>query len=75
MSDSCGRWRGPSIIDLLNDNKHDKIQLLVHPGLWMEERGIKLKERIFYIVEKRSDLLFKELSDTVNDDKRKIYLT
>ena len=74
MSDSCGRWRGPSIIELLKQNKYNKIQLLTHPGLWMENKGVLLKDRINNLVKKRSDDLLSEMRNTVNDDERKIVL-
>ena len=74
MSDSCGRWRGPSIIEIVKSKRHDKIQLLVHPALWMETRGNRLKDRIRAIVDKKCSHMEIELRDTVNDANRKIYL-
>lgn len=60
-SDSLGYWRFERLEDLLMQRKYDKLQVLIHDGMWQEEI-LPPRQRVFKVIDENSNRL-KELYD------------
>jgi hypothetical protein len=60
-ADSLGYWRFERLEDLLMQRKYDKLQVLIHDGMWQDEI-LPPRQRVFKVIDENSKRL-KELYD------------
>ena len=73
ISDSGGRWREETIIDLVKYGKPNKIQFLSHPVYWFT-KGKLLRDRFDTVIEKRKIRLVEEFKNCINNYEKELIL-
>jgi hypothetical protein len=61
-ADSLGFWRFERLEDILTQKKYDKLQVLIHDGLWQDEI-LPPRQRVFKVIDDNSNRL-KQLYDS-----------
>lgn len=73
ISDSGGRWREETIIDLVKYGKVNKIQFLSHPVYWFT-KGKLLRDRLDTVIEERKRRLVEEFKNCINNYEKELIL-
>jgi len=64
-SDSNGYWRFERLEDVLKEAKHEKLQVLTHPGWWVET-PMSPRQRIQRCIDGRAINVGKNYDDLLN---------